>query len=330
MSQRFITRETPINLVLVSVDGSTRHISQGISQEQGIECSDINLSEIAKNLSLPTNLIEQMPELLHMQLLASGNMVNNLAPAPLTKKYEFDQLKRAIEIGTFVLAMLGLIIATFIFYQGLSHQSALKDATEDTTLQQRRYDEAAKNFPVTTIGAEDLKIAVELDKTIASYPKSPRRMMRVISAALEQAPEVQLDRLRWVLSNDINIEDEDKLVKLSAGALSTNVNGTFNLDTVKPDPLKFNELGFMTAEISGFAGDYRSALNSVNQFVEKLKADKNVAAVEVLQEPVNVSSFVNLQGSTTDEQATQIQPAMFKLKVILKATDTMQEVAEIK
>jgi hypothetical protein len=43
--------------------------------------------------------------------------------------------------------------------------------------------------------------------------------------------------------------------------------------------------------------------------------------VEVLQEPVNVSSFVSLQGSTTDEQTIQTQPALFKLKVILKAPE---------
>jgi len=319
MSQRFITRETPINLVLASIDGSTQHISQGISQEQGIECSDINLSEIARSLSLPADLIEQMPELLHMQLLASGNVVDNLAPELLTKEYEFNQLKRGIKIATFVLATLGLLIAAFIFYQGFSHQSALKDATEDTALQQRRYDEAAKNFPVTTIGSEDLKAAVELDEIVAGYPKSPRRMMSVISAALEQVQEVQLNRLRWVLSNDINIEDQDNLITLSA-----NSNGTFNSDVANLDPLKFNELGFVTAEISGFSGDYRSALNSVNKFVEKLKADKNVAIVEVLQEPVNVSSFVNLQGTTTDEQATQAQPAMFKLKVMLKAIDAAE------
>jgi hypothetical protein len=325
MSQRFITRETPINLVLASIDGSTQHISQGISQEQGIECSDVNLTEIAKSLSLPANLIEQMPELLHMQLLASGHIVDNLAPESLTKEYEFSQLKRNIKIAALALATLGLLVAAFIFYQGFSHQSALKDATEDTALQQRRYDEAAKNFPVTTIGSEDLKTAVELDKTIASYPKSPRRMMRVISAALEQVPEVQLDRLRWALSNDINIEDQDKLIALSASALSVNVNGAINSDLTK-----LNELGFITAEISGFSGDYRSALNSVNKFVEKLKADKNVAVIEVMQEPVNVSSFVNLQGTTTDEQTTQAQPALFKLKIILKAEDTMQEVSEVK
>ncbi len=325
MSQRFISQDTPLNIVLASIDGSTQHISQGISQEQGIECTDLNLSQIAKNMNLPANLIEQMPELLHMQLLASGHVVDNLAPEPLTKEYEFSRLKQGIKIATSILAVLGLSIAAGVFNQGLSYQNALKDATQDTMLQQRRYDDAAKNFPVTTIGAEDLRAAVELDKTIAIYPKSPRRVMQVVSAALEQVPEVQLDRLRWVLSSDLNIKDEDKLIALPATNLPANVGAA-----VATDLTKLNELGFITAEISGFTGDYRSALNSVHKFVEKLKADQRVAAVEVLQEPVNVSSFVNLQGSTTDEQTTQTQPALFKLKVILKASDAIQDVAGVK
>lgn len=314
ISQRFITRETPLNLVLASLDGSTEHISQGISQEQGIECSDVNLSQITKSLNLPTKLIEQMPELLHMHLLASGHLVDNLAPAALTKEYDFGKLKQNIKAAALVLGMLGMFAAGGMLLQGLSFKSDLKDATQDTVLQQRRYDEAAKNFPVTTIGSEDLKAAVELDKTISIYPKSPRLMMQVVSAALEQVPEVQLDRMHWALTNDINIKDDDKLINLPATNLPANT--AFAVDAAK-----LYELAYVTAEISGFTGDYRAALSSVQKFVEKLKLDQNVAVVKVLQEPVNVSSFVNLQGSTTDEQATQTQPALFKLKVILKAPE---------
>jgi hypothetical protein len=319
ISQRFITRETPLNLVLASLDGSTQNISQGISQEQGIECSDINLSQITKSLNLPTKLIEQMPELLHMHLLASGHVVDNLASEALTKEYDFSKLKQNIKLAALVLGVLGVIAAGGMLMQGLNYQSALKEATQDTVLQQRRYEEAAKNFPVTTIGAEDLKAAVELDKTISLYPKSPRRMMQVVSTALEQVPEVQLDRLHWALTNDMNSKDDDKLISVPTS--NTPTNAAFTADATK-----LYELAYVTAEISGFTGDYRSALNSVNKFVEKLNLDQNVATVEVLQEPVNVSSFVNLQGSTTDEQAAQTQPALFKLKVILKVPEATSNV----
>lgn len=314
ISQRFITRETSLDLVLASLDGSTQNISQNISREQGIECVDVNLSQITKKLNLPTKLIEQMPELLHMHLLASGHVVDNLAPEALTKEYDFSKLKRTIRLAVLLVGLFGILAAGAILKHGLRYQSTLKETQQDTMLQQRRYDEAAKDFPVTTISADDLKAAVELDKTVAIYPKSPRRMMQVISNALEQVPEVQLDRLHWALTNDMNSKDDDKLISLSTSNLPSSPAFT-------ADATKLYELAYVTAEISGFTGDYRSALNSVHKFVEKLHSNQNVAAVEVLQEPVNVSSFVNLQGSTTDEQTAQTQPALFKLKVILKAPE---------
>ena len=304
--------------MLVSIDGATQHISQGISQEQGIECTDVNLSQFAKNLNLSTSLVQQMPELLHMQLLASGHEVDNLAPETLTKQYQFSRLKKSITIATLIIGFIGLCAAGLVLKQGLDYKSALNQAVQDTTIQQHQYDEVAKNFSVTSISAADLKTAVQLDKTLTSYPKSPRRVMLVVSAAMEQSPEIQLDRLRWALTNDINIKDEDKLISITAPVSEPQANAR---PQPPIDPTKLNELGFITAEISGFKGDYRGALNSVHKFVTTLKADARVAAVDVLQEPVNVSSYVNLQGSTTDEQATQTQPALFKLKVILKALD---------
>ena len=128
--------------------------------------------------------------------------------------------------------------------------------------------------------------------------------------------------MRWALTNDLNIKDEDKLIALPAA----NAQGNSSPTPVS-DAAKLSELGFINAEISNFNGDYRAALNSVNRFVANLKADKNVATVEVLQAPVNVSSYVGLQGSTSDELSTQKQPALFKIKILLKPTDLIEGVA---
>jgi hypothetical protein len=320
MSQRHISRETPLNLALVSVDGSTQQISQGISQEQGLTCSDVSLSSLAKTLDLPVKLLHEKPELMHMQLLANGHFVDNLAPDWLTKLFQFSKLKQGLAIGSALIGFFGLVAAGSMLKEGLDHQSALEQAQLDTLIQQHRYNEAAKDFPVTQIGAYDLKVAVELDKNIASFPKSPRRMMQVISAALAPTAkgsldEVQIDRLHWVLTNDTNVNDQDKFTPLPTASNG----GQAAVNTTPPvDPTKLMEVAFLTAQISGFTGDYRRALNSLNQFVTNIKADASVAEVIVLQEPVNVSSFVSLQGSTTDVQSAQKQPAFFKLKIVLK------------
>ena len=317
MSQRFIAQETPLELVLVSVDGNTQTISQSISQEQNIQCDDVDLSQIAKTLGLPAKLLQQTPELLHMQLLAKGHIVDNLAPSSQTKEYQANKIKQAIKITTFALGALGVTLAGLLFKQGLDYKDSYQQALQDTMIQQHRYDEAAKNFPSTPISAGDLQLAVELDKTINTFPKSPRRVMQVVSAALEQSPEVQLDRLRWALSSDLRMKDEDKLLPIVNPQTMDATNAPLSMDANT-----LRELGFINAEISNFTGDYRAALNSVNKFVANLKADRYVESVEVIQAPVNVSSYVGLQGSTTDEQSTQRQPAIFKLKVILKPLES--------
>ena len=320
MSQRFIAQETPLELVLVSVDGNTQTISQSISQEQNIQCDDVDLSQIAKTLGLPAKLLQQTPELLHMQLLAKGHIVDNLAPSSQTKEYQANKIKQAIKITTFALGALGVTLAGLLFKQGLDYKDSYQQALQDTMIQQHRYDEAAKNFPSTPISAGNLQLAVELDKTINTFPKSPRRVMQVVSAALEQSPEVQLDRLRWALSSDLRMKDEDKLLPIvNAQTMDAN-NAPLSMDANT-----LRELGFINAEISNFTGDYRAALNSVNKFVANLKADRYVESVEVIQAPVNVSSYVGLQGSTTDEQSTQRQPAIFKLKVILKPLESAEK-----
>lgn len=317
ISQRFISRETPLNLVLASADGSTQAISQAISQEQSLEATDVNLSQFAKSLGLSTPAIQQIPELVHMQLLANGHVVDNLAPPALTKQYQFSKLKQGIKITTLVLSVIGLCVAAAIFIQAFSYKADFDQAAKDTLIQQHLYDEVAKNFPATPINAADLKTAVELENAIDAYPKSPRRLMQVVSAALEKLPQIQLDRLRWALTNDPNIKDDDKLITVT----TTKIGASQAAPIAGFDINKLNEVGFITAEILGFTGDYRAALETVRSFEAALRADNRVASLEVLQEPVNVSSFVDLQGSTTDEQSTQKQPAIFKIKLTLKAPD---------
>jgi len=330
MSKRFISLETRMSLVLVSADGVTQHISQAISQDQGLDCLNINSSDMAKSLGLPLDMLQEMPELLHMQLLANGNLVDNLAPEKLTKGFRFRQLKLIIGIATVAAAVLGVLASAWMLVQGLNNQTAYQQAVQDTVVQEHRYRDVAKSYPATLISANDLQLAVELDRKIAAYPQSPRRMMQVLSAALESSGQgvldqgslenVQLDRLRWMLSSDGNVKDDDKSMPLAASQAAGNAPANAGV-ALAADAAALYEVGFVTAEIAGFGGDYRAALNTVNSYAANIKADARVAAVEILQEPVNVSSFADLQGSTADEQSAQKPPVYFKLKVILKPVD---------
>ena len=158
--------------------------------------------------------------------------------------------------------------------------------------------------------------ALYLQQTIAHYARPPKRMMQTLSNAIEPTPEIQINRLRWVQTNETDPKDDNKTqsvtpVPKQAAAAPTQSG-------FAPDPKLLYEVGFINGEIKNFTGDYRKALESVNRLSDRLKADSAVAQVIILQGPVNVSSYSSLQGSTADEHAAQLPAALFKLRVILK------------
>jgi hypothetical protein len=280
-----------------------------------MESITIDLVQFAKSIHLDQQLLKSNPELLHMHLLANGHVPDNLAPSSLIKNHKLLYLQRLINSATALIVLVGLIVAGIYFYQTLDQVELAKQAALDTSTQEHLYTEVAKDFPTTPIASNDLKTAVELNQDIVNFYRSPRRMMQILSLALDKSSEIQLDRLRWLLTNDVNQRDEDKTSATPSPVQPGKGNPQQNIQS---DTKVLHEIGFINAEIKGFAGDYRSALASVNHFTELLKSDKNVEQVVILQEPVNVSSYSNLQGTTADEQATQKLAALFKLKVVLK------------
>lgn len=327
ISQRFISSETVLSLVLLNQASSTDKINLEISSEinerNGFTSTEVNLEHLSKQFNLPLTLVVQNPELLHMQLLQNRQALANLAPKNLTKHYQLSQIKRLIKIVTVLIVLLGLTASAWIFLQGWQYKLAHNQATQDTAIQLKNYDAVAKNFPETTLSANYLKATVNLYKTIDSYPKSPKRLMLAVSAGLAKMPEIKLERLRWVFTSNLNIKDEDLLLT------ATNSNSHVTQSTVTENTTKKtielqHEIGFITAEIVNFNGNYSGALQTVNHFVAALEKNNTVAEVSILQAPVNLSSYTDLHGNTADEQTAQQPKALFKLKVILKAPELLE------
>ncbi len=316
ISQRLITNATPIQLVMASMDNSHAEIAKGISQEQGLECKVVDILAYAKNNNISPDLVKTHPEFLHMQLLANGNVPDNLAPLTFSRIHNLNNVRRKINIATACVATTGVILAAYYAWQGSQQKDQLQFISAQTRSQQQQYEEVAKNFPTTPIASTELKIAAELAQTIKSNSQSPRQLMQVLSGAFEASPEIELTRIRWVQTNDRALKDD------AGGTNNAQSQNNQPVTVANNDPSKLVQVGFINAEIKGFTGDYRAALNSVNKFVTHLRENNSVENVLILQEPVNVSSLANLQGSTTDESATtERPPAIFKLKLILKATN---------
>ena len=313
ISQRLVANEAALQMVLPAVDDTHQEIAKSISQDQGIECKTVDILAYAKNNNIAIDLVKANPELLHMQLLANGNIPDNLAPSSFRKIYSLNNVRNKINMASACILAAGVLAAGYLFWQGQRLQNELKLATQQTQQQQQQYEQVAKNFPDTPIHSADLKVATELAQIIQKNNQSPRQLMQVLSAAFETTPEIALTRIRWILSPTSDVKDED------GNAAPNQTEAANSSPAANADPTMLIHVGFVNAEIRGFTGDYRAALSSVNKLVNGLRENVLVETVTVLQEPVNVSSLANLQGSTTDENAaTERPPAIFKLKVVLK------------
>lgn len=314
MSQRLINSETPLQMVLPALDNSHHEIAKSISQDQGLECKTVDILAYAKNVRIDTTLVRVHPELLHMQLLANGNVPDNLAPAAYSKIHYLNNTRRIVQIATAFIVAVGVLLAGFYLWQGKKQKDQLQSIAAQTAEQQHLYSEVAQNFPAAPIPSNELKVAAELVQVIRKNSQTPAQLMQILSGACETSPEITLNRIRWVRSATDDIKDEASSDSAVANQSQTSVVNTNN------DPTNLLQIGFVNADIKGFSGDYRAALNTVSQFVNRLRENPAVDRVVILQEPVNVSSLANLQGSTTDESTAERPPAAFKLKIVLKNT----------
>jgi len=316
ISQRLITSDTMLSIIMPTLEvNAAKQICRDIEQEHGLDCESLDTHEIAKRLSLSTQALQTNPELLYMHLLAVGNAPANLAPVNFIRNYQVDRLHHWILSAAALIVLIGLSLTVLNLMVSYQDGKQTEQVAADTKVQQELYTEVAKNFPSTPIPSTDLKLAVELQQAIVDEAVSPQRFMQVVSHALDKTPEIQLDRLRWNLNSETNLKDEEKSV--APAAAQTNPQSAVQPGFVA-ETGKLYEIGFVDGEIKGFNGDYRAAMESVNSLAGKIKADSMVASVEVVQQPVNVSSYSTLQGSTTDEHLSQLPAARFKLKIILK------------
>ncbi|HSR02278.1 MAG TPA: hypothetical protein VLM20_05730 [Methylophilaceae bacterium] len=310
LSQRLIAAGTPLQIVLPAIDEPSDDIAKSVSQDQGIECKTVDILTFAKNSNISQDVVKLHPELLHMQLLANGNIPDNLAPAELTKTHNIKNLCRNINLVTILVLMVGVITSGIYFFQAYQTNLKIEETAAKKQQQLQQYELVAQNYPETPLPGTDLKAAVEIAAAINQ--ETPKAMMLVISAALKEAPEIAIDRIRWVQTDQLDIKDGNE--NASASSNTQQVSGS--------SESVLRQIGFINAEIRYFKGDYRAALASASRFANLLRENQLVEQVKILQEPVNVSSFANLQGSTRDENTAQRTPAIFKLKVVLKSQES--------
>jgi hypothetical protein len=310
LSQRLIAADTKLSLLILVNGESGEEICRRVGHELNMECLALASAKLAGRIGVDAQALHQFPELLYMQMVVKGGVPVNLAPVSQIHDYMIHRLRGWIGYAAAGLLLGSLVMAALNIMGTLDTQTQLAQAKAQTADFERRYDEVARNFPATPLPGSDLKAVVEMSQAIAANERTPQRLMQVVSSALDISPEIGLQRMRWKFTDDLN--DKDETGPQSAG------NSHAQVPAANGVPGVMHEIGFVDGEIRNFSGDYRAALDSVNRLVDRVQKDPRVESVAVVQQPVNVSAYSSLQGSTLDAQAQQIPAALFKIKIVLK------------
>lgn len=291
MSKRFISRDVNLNLLLLSLDDNAQEIQQSFRQEPGIECEVLPATEIFHHLHIEAQQLTQTPELLHMQLLAMGQQVDNLAPESLTRTFQLGKVGYWTKIVSAALAICGVILTAYFLLAGLEYRTNFENAKYATEMLERRYREQAGNGTQASLPAQAIKSAVLLQEKIDQYPKTPLLAIQVLSASLEKMPEMHLLQFNWTQTSAPTIEP--------SGSLS--------------------EWVYTSTEIQPFDGNYRVAKEKAQQFVALLKQHESVAQVEIVSLPSSANAQQDLRGSTAKISSQRLERAIFKIRLQLKA-----------
>jgi hypothetical protein len=301
MSQQFIAHDTALEVLCTGEDGE--QACRALKREQDLNCRNFDLAAMAHDTHIAPQLLSTSPELLHMHVLAGGARSGNLAPGAMVNDYRLSRVRRRIYALTAASAVTGLALSGLYLQQNLDLRTQLQQTLETTQQQEALYRQTRQVLPVAPLPGIEMGKVVQLHELISRYPKTPRRVMHVFGAALAQAPEIRIHRLRWVLSSNLVLDDK------KGGAATSQQPG-------ETGPIY--EFGFVDGEIAEFAGDYDAARVSVMLLLERLRAQPDVVQAIVLQSPASASAAASLQGNTDAAGSLAPPAASFKLKLVLK------------
>lgn len=307
---RVMTLDEQLAVLVLDRDGTLAGLDQSVAREiSNAHATLAGTVDIATRAGVPESVLRDAPEALYLHFLASHPPLGNLAPAPVTERFQIYQLRRALYATAGIIGAASLAWTGINAYQiyDLREQKLL--AAVQTADFQRRYQEVTRHYPAAPTNAENLVQSVQTAERLKANKRYPDTAMLIVSRALEQFPAVQLKSLGWKYGGrDVQTDnasrrtDSPPAAPLPPGALP-----------------KRSQSGFVEAEVNPFQGDYRAALDLINRFTDTLKQDPGVAEVQVTRLPLNVSSNTALTGSTSD-RPTHATSAPFRLQIVFKAT----------
>ena len=290
-----------LELVILDQDGSLSGLPSAIVRGRpNMHCHYLDINDIHARFGIPVADLEASTDTLHLYLLGEQAPMLNLAPSYLTRTYQRFAAGRWVYAAS-AAALVGAVIWSGVnVFQAMGLDQNALITHRQAQDYQAKYQQITAQFPDTPTSADNLRHTVEIAEQIRAGLRSPETMFSIISHALDDSPDIQLQRLEWHYGDSPPAKSE---VNPAAGPAA----GAGNL----------LQTGIVHGEVTRFGGNYRAAMNAINNFLQLIARDSAVAEVKVLKLPLDVRSNSGLNGSTMAIPGKET--AQFEIAVVFRS-----------
>lgn len=248
-----------------------------------------DLNEVARQLKVDYSFTDSDASQIFLHLLAAKPPKANYANAGHRHYHQLWQLRRALNWSCVALLLCSLSWATADILQNSGHTEKVASLNDQTQQIFGETQQITRTLPNTRTPASDMKTGVSVMRKLDQYAPVPSEILRPISAMLDRYPQIELDEFSW----------------------QTNATESVPANTPAGVPAQIISL---KGHLTGFANDYRAALNYLERFQRDLAAQGY--QVTALSKPLDLSPG----GSIADQREARANAFDFSLKLFRRLT----------
>ena len=268
----------------------------------------LNLNEFSRKTGFTRDFTIPFSDQLFIYLLLKKRPSNYYALKEETLYFRMQKIGRAMYISSLLLVFTGLIWGGLNFINAAVYRQQAEIASKKTTFYSDRYQLAREKLPETPVAPADLEVAVNIADTLQAYKSDPFPVMKLVSRAMDVFPLINMEEINWATSSDPNSRITNEEEKLSDKGLSayTDIGSEQNV-------YDYYHIAVMKGAIKPFDGDYRKALDMINNFATELRSLENIRSVNIISLPLDISSEANLQGASNSLPGE----AAFSIRIVM-------------
>jgi hypothetical protein len=280
--QRILPREARLQVLLLDPSGQLDSAQAPLNADPAFNARLVDMPDLARALRIPDDFLAATPDVVPLAAIAGEPLFLNLAPPELLQHHAEFRWRRGLHAAAGIIALLGtgLTSAYWLHAQSLTEQAgtlARQQRQLDT-----RYQAIARTFPHQAAAPEQLAQTVTLARRLEGGQPATAPLLATIGRAMLVTPDIALDSLSW-----------------SDDALPPTGEARIILD----------------AALTPFDGNYRVAMQRIEDFMRALRAMPGVLDVSLRSSPVNTDSASALSGKTVNPSAADAPVARFSLRL---------------